>query len=326
MSTLDDLRAELIAYGANQPRSLQIESGASQAFGCRAESAFRLTGFPESDPHVSWEALVGSAIHRTLEEAGGAAGNTVETKYTYRGVTATIDRYSKDDRTLVDYKTKGSAGDIARIARQGPPKRVRAQLNIGGAALIEAGLTVDTVEALYVPRDGTLDDAYVWSSPFDRAAADEGVEWLLAEAERVASVDRDHVLDLIDAENLRDEPPIFCRTYCPFVTACRGPAPEIPVLDDDTAEAAAEHYAADLLEKEGKARKLRIRGALLGAKGQAGLYVINTSGGREKQEAVEDLDELRAVWKFVHGDDAKIPSRIEVSTTPVRLTVKPVKQ
>ena len=63
MSTLERVAAEMAAYDAARARSLQVETGASGIYGCRAQTLLRLSGMPASDPGVSWQALVGTAIH-----------------------------------------------------------------------------------------------------------------------------------------------------------------------------------------------------------------------------------------------------------------------
>lgn len=324
MSTLEDIKAELTERETNSARSQQRETGGSQLYGCRAESLLRLSGHAVTDPRMSWQALVGKAIHAASEEAAGP-GVMVEYRAEYRGVKATVDRYNKATHVLTDLKTKDDATAIAKVAKDGPPDRQRAQVHLGAAALIEDGHPVETVELLYLPRAGNLDEAWLWSEPFDRAVADEAAEWAHLEHARAgehAEEIRDGDLSALDG--LRDEPLMFCRSYCPFVSACRGPQPPEPELDEVAAQAAAEHLAADALEKEGQARKATVRPFLLGLRGNAGEFKILTSQPRQIEHDVEDIEALHQLWEFVNGDQP-LPTRLETTTSTPRLTVKRIK-
>jgi hypothetical protein len=159
--SLAKVAAEIEAWDATRPRSLQTAIGASGLYGCRAEHTLRLNEVPESDPHLSWAALVGTAIHGVAEAAAPASVLT-EQRFTYRGVTATIDRY--DAPVLVDLKTKEDAAAIAKVRKTGPRREQIAQVMLGAAALQEAGYVVEQVELLFLPRVGSLEDGWSWRS------------------------------------------------------------------------------------------------------------------------------------------------------------------
>lgn len=324
MSTLDDVKTELLTYEQTKPRSLQVESGASQVYGCRAESLFRLTGVSESDPRMSWEAEVGSAVHALLESVAGP-GVIPERRVTYKGIPCTVDRFSK--KRVTDYKTKNSAGDIAKVQKWGPVERHRGQVHLGAAAMIEAGEEVTHVELLYLPRSGNLDGAFLWSEPFDREVADAAADWLIAEMLRAEAMASEGIpaLDEINRADLRDEDEFFCYTYCPFASVCRGERPPEPKLDSIAETAAAKHLAGKALVEEGEAQIAEVRRYLLGLTGDTVHYRVVTSGGNTLVKDVEDIEALRKAWRFLYPDE-KLPTTPKETTSSVRLTVKPRKE
>lgn len=224
---------EIEAWDRSRPRSQQVALGASQLLGCRAAAVLRLNEVPETDSRLRWDALVGVAIH-TVCEAAAPASVLVEQRFQYRGVWATVDRYDPATKTLTDVKSKADALAIRKAKRYGPSRTHKAQLHLGAAALQEAGYEVDGVELLYLPRNGRPEDAWVWGpvAP-DRGLADYAAEWAQwvneeARARRGAPASA-------QVDGLQDERESFCRDYCAYVTACRGPL-EAPVAEATTLE------------------------------------------------------------------------------------------
>jgi hypothetical protein len=212
---------EIAEWDRNRPRSQQVAIGASQLLGCRAATILRLNEIPETDGRLRWDALVGTAIHAVAEQA---APDTVivEGRFSYRGVWATVDRYDPTTRILTDIKSKADALALHKARRYGPSRQHKAQLHLGAAALQEAGHEVAGVELLYLPRNGKPEDAFTWG-PIEpsRAAADFAAEWAEWVTREAAERKGRPVAEQV--EGLQDERPQFCRDYCPFVTACRGP-------------------------------------------------------------------------------------------------------
>jgi len=306
-----ELAADLLAFETSRPRAMQVETGASQVGGCRAETVFRLRGTPQSDLRISWQAWVGNAIHERLALVRGSDPRYLcEQRFTYKGVPATVDLVDMEAKTVVDYKSKDSADDFPTEPR---PEWLT-QVNLGAAGANAAGVEVTHVAVIVLPRAGEFEPQMFGPYPVDIALAYAAVEWV-DETNRLATLP-DHELDLTV---LRDEPPMFCARYCPYVTTCRGvPDPTQP-LDADVATAAAEYDAARTERDRAEARMKELRGSLVGLKGQAGEWRINTSGGREKTEQVEDTDQIRDWWKFVNGD---LPTVERTTRTNVSLTVK----
>jgi len=308
-----DLAADLLAFETSRPRAMQVETGASQVGGCRAETVFRLRGTPQSDPRISWQAWVGNAIHERLALVRGSNPRYLcEQRFTYEGVPATVDLVDMEAKTVVDYKSKDSADDFPAE----PKPEWLTQVNLGAAGANAAGVEVTHVAVIVLPRAGEHEPQMFGPYPVDIALAYAAVEWV-DETNRLATLP-DHELDLTV---LRDEPPMFCARYCPYVTTCRGgPDPTQP-LDAAVAAVAAEYDAARTERDRAEARMKQLRGSLVGLKGQAGEWRINTAGGREKTEQVEDTDQIRDWWKFVNGD---LPTIERTTRTNVSLTVKRV--
>lgn len=211
---------EIAAWERARPRSQQTALGASQLLGCRAAAVLRMNEVPATDARLRWDALVGNAVHAVAEQAAGS-GVLVEQRFCYRGVWATVDRYDPATKTLTDIKTKTDRHAIAKVQRYGPSKQYKAQVHLGAAALQEAGHAVERVELLFLPRVGEPSDAWVWSDVPNRQVADYAAEW----AEWVVGVAAERrgrpVVEQV--EGLQDERESFCRRYCEYVTACRGP-------------------------------------------------------------------------------------------------------
>jgi hypothetical protein len=320
---LEQLHDDLLAAENARPRSMQTEAGASDTSGCRAELVMLGNGVPESDPRLGWDAWVGNAIHDRLAAQLAGPDRIIEQKFSYRGVPCTIDRYDRDAETVSDYKSKGVAGDISTIRRDGPKPQHIKQIMLGAAGLIEAGHPVTTVQLVYVPRDGAFDDAWVWSTPFDRSIADRAAEW--HEKLRALTAERQglEVEQMIDG--LKDEPPYWCRQFCTRVTACRGPEQLPQVVDESVVDVAAEYDEARAMVTEGEARKANARKFLVGLNAIAGEYKITTSGGNTKSKDVEDTEALHQLWAFVHGEETPVPTVTVPTTTAVTLRVTKTK-
>lgn len=298
MTTLDVVRAEIAAAEARSERGAQVMTGASQIYGCRAESLLRYLGTPESDPRTSWPAVVGKAVHEALAIAA-TAGVIVEQRFTYRGVPATVDRL--DGTVLTDYKTKDDDAAVAEIKRTGPERGNVAQVHLGAAAAIEAGHDVRTVELLFLPRAGSLEDGWLWSAPFDRTIADDAVEWVYREYGRAMEIGTLDAEGYDPLDGLRDEYPSFCRSYCPFVTTCRGKE-DLPLIDDRIADIATQYDRWKTQRDEAVGAMKMLRPDLEGIAGRTpdGLK-IRWQGGNDKEAEELDLDKVLTDYRAIIG-------------------------
>lgn len=210
---------EIERWDRKRPRSQQVEIGASGLYGCRAAAVLRLNRVEETDARLRWDALVGTSIHMVAELAAGP-GVLVEQRFTYRGVTASVDRYDPTTKTLTDIKSKDSVYKVKQVAKHGPRPQQVAQVMLGAAALQEAGYEVERVELLFLPRVGDPSEHYLWSAAPDRQIADDAADW--AAKVDATALDRAHLEPAEMVQGLQDEDESFCRRYCAHVTACRG--------------------------------------------------------------------------------------------------------
>ena len=298
MSTLDTFKAEILAADAARARSQQTDPGASQTYSCRAETVLRANGIAETDQTDSWSAIVGTAIHAMWENAADRDALT-EYRTTYRGVPATVDRWSK--AVLTDLKTKADEAAIAKVKTYGPSDDQVGQIMLGAAGLIAEGRPVETVELLYVPRSGSLDDAYLWSAPFDQALADKAADWheevrsLIAERKGLSAAEQ--------VDGLQDQPPSWCYTYCGHVTACRGVQERPQELDPLVMATADEYLAADAAEKQAKSAKDNAK-KFLASYDDLRAAGLRWQGGGTRYEQAEDIDleRIKEEYRTVIGE------------------------
>jgi hypothetical protein len=311
---LDELHADLLADEQNRPRSQQVEIGGSGLFGCRAEHVLRLNGVPQSDPRLSWEAFVGSAIDHRIGEARLRRHPEliVQKQLAYRDVKFTVDEHSPSEKILRDWKSKDNAAACAEAVlmmqenRPGHDQK-RAQLHGGAAALIAAGHEVDTIQLVFLPRSGGFDGARLFTEPFSREWADKGVEWA-AEVIDIAEAVAYNPVEKIDG--LRDKPYFFCAAYCPFLTACRGETGEPDTVEPDPAilDAAQRFLIARIEADEATQRRDYYRDMLRGAPPVVteGWKVAWSRDTREteyvRDTSVIDPDQ----WEFITGESLPV--------------------
>lgn len=303
-SILADLRHDLETYiREHKPRGQQVETGASQLYGCIAEGIFRLRGEPSQEP-LSWDAEVGTAVHEYLATVRPKVrdGVTVERRFVFRNVPATVDYI--DLPVLIDYKTDKDADDILGLTEEKP--KWRAQVMLGAAGAREAGYQVEYVAIVVLPRSGDLSDAKVFGPwPYDEAEAVAAAAWA-GDVDSLAA-DPD-----VDPRDHRGMPAFWCWSYCGFAKACRGERPDAPDMDE-LAPIAEDYDDAMRAEKAAVARKKLLAPHLLVVRdlpdrtGIAGDFKVTAvrNGGRSGPD-VEAYEEL---WRFVHGADAELPTR-----------------
>lgn len=175
----DHLR-ELIWTGArSSERSLQREVGMSEVgTGCDRELVYKIAGIPPSnlgsDP---MPAIMGTGFHLHMERLFARLDPRrylVEQPVRYRGIPGTLDLYDRRRRLGVDWKSTSKA-KLRTIRKDGPTVRQQVQIQTYGAALRELGEDPQRLALVFVPRDGTLDDLYVWSTVPDQAFVDQWI-------------------------------------------------------------------------------------------------------------------------------------------------------
>jgi hypothetical protein len=273
---LADFKHDVTAFEAGTPRAQQTTIGASQLYDCAAKLMFRLRGEPE-EPRLSWQAVVGKAIHEYIAAARDAVrgGLVVEERFVFRGVPATVDYIDRAQRLLIDIKTKDTEQDVLDIAAKGAKPEWVAQVHLGAAAAREAGIQVDWVAILVLPRDGDLAGAQVlgpWE--FDETEAIDAAKW-------AGDVDSLAADTTVDPRDHRGKPYLWCREYCGFFKTCRGDEPE-PDLSAELVIPALRYREAQDRRDQAVAEMAAIRPHLLGWSGQTGDVTVASSEGRDR--------------------------------------------
>lgn len=174
------LRSLLHLGAVTAPRGRQEAIGMSEIGNpCDRRLAHRLAGTRPVNVTDPSRALVGTGWHAAVAEVfrrldAGSGRFEVERRVNYRGVPGTLDLFDRAIVTAIDWKTT-TKSKLGRIRYNGPDAAYVTQLQMYGAALAASGETVRWVALAYVPVDGTLDDLWLWRTPFDATVADAAV-------------------------------------------------------------------------------------------------------------------------------------------------------
>jgi hypothetical protein len=85
-------------------------------------------------------------------------------------ITGSCDLYDRVTGTVVDHKFPGPTM-LNKYRKKGPGKQYRDQAHLYGRGWVRAGLPVNRVMIAFLPRHGELDDAFIWSEPYDEQVA-----------------------------------------------------------------------------------------------------------------------------------------------------------
>ena len=185
-----ELKAVIADAITAHPRSQQKRIGPSEIGNpCARAIAYKVTGCPEVRTlPPGWRPFVGTATHGDLEEVfvtqplteDGAARWLVELTVEAGQVAGQplkghLDLYDRVTCTVVDWKIVGPSSmkkyRAAINAGRAPRIVYRVQGHTYGLGLTRRGLPVDTVMIVFLPAAGELDEALVWSEPYDEQVA-----------------------------------------------------------------------------------------------------------------------------------------------------------
>ena len=225
--TAEQVRSLIVAHDAARPRSQQTRLGPSDLSSpCARKIGYGLLQVPAVVPNdVSLYAYVGTGLHRQLEDACKAAGPRWSTEKRVSvpindtvTVTGHLDAYDHDTKTVIDWKSRG-----ANKPSQATRDKHHQQLGWYGLGAILAGLVVDHLAIVYIPRNGTLADIEVDARPVDMPAIEAQIrryESLLA-----ATAAGPAVLPMLPTEHDCK----FCSWWAPghedLATGCPGEPP-----------------------------------------------------------------------------------------------------
>lgn len=203
------------------PRSLQVAVGPSElGTPCKRKLAYKMLGHSEhnhGDP--AWFPTIGTAVHTWLEGCLDAhnAANVVDRFYLEervtvgqvggQGISGSCDVYDRVTATVVDWKVVGDT-KLDDYRRHGPGEQYRRQAHLYGRGYVRAGLPVDRVAVMFLPRNKPLGKAHYWSEPYDEALAVDTLTTADA-IHQLVSKGGVHALPLIPT--VQD----YC-TYCPY--------------------------------------------------------------------------------------------------------------
>ena len=180
MPVTDQIKREITAVirwaSESSPRSLQALPGPSELGDpCDRKLAYRLAGSQvfntTPDPLAS---VIGTGLHSWLEQAilryaqtFGDSTLVPETRVQIDPLIAgTSDLYHRGFAAVVDYK--GASSDVIDdAAKNGPQPGYKVQAHLYGYGYEHAGLKVEYVTIVYIPRAGTLKGMYVWGEKYD---------------------------------------------------------------------------------------------------------------------------------------------------------------
>lgn len=245
----------LTAYDKSRERSQQVEIGVSQIGGCRRAVWFQLHNEPKVNQTLKLPALMGTAIHKMIEEAltleveTNWADYEIEKEIEYDGLKGHIDLYIPSVGAVVDWKStkKDSLGYF-------PKTQQRQQVHLYGYLLEQNGYEIKTVTLVGIARDGDERDVKIHTEEYNREFALDGIKWLSE----------------VKASDMPPAPeryaPSWCTFYCPYYGVnCGGKGKELPVevLDDSLIISAAQRYVSIGQEiKKLEAEKDSVKSAL----------------------------------------------------------------
>lgn len=215
MSEVGNLLLEVLAAGDNaRARSSQKNVGPSEVGGCRRRVYYRTHEQPKTNQTLRLAAIMGTAIHNTIEKAfyrtdPFAENYVLEMEVSHENLTGHIDLYLPNKKELVDWKTT-----TKKNLKNFPSREQKMQVHLYAYLLLKNDKEVETVTLVGIARDGDERDIKVYSAPYDEDIAKEGLYWLAE-------------LDTYTEPPAPEKYASFCALYCNFYDAtgeigCKG--------------------------------------------------------------------------------------------------------
>lgn len=196
----------LIAKDSTRGRGTQLNIGPSEVGGCRRRVYYRTHEQPKTNSTLRLAAIMGTSIHKTIEEAFYRIDPfqekyILEMEVAHEGLTGHIDLYMPLEKELVDWKTIK-----LKNAKKFPTQEQKMQVHLYGYLLRKNGYELDTVTLVAISRDGDERDIKIYSVPYDETIAQEGLDWLKE-------------LDTYTEAPAPEKYAPFCALYCDFYDA-----------------------------------------------------------------------------------------------------------
>lgn len=184
----DQLKTDIIdmikARDDAAPRSKQRELGPSEiGHPCMRRLAYGLMLVDKTNPSFDpLPAIIGTSMHKWLESAAMYANTVlgrkrwhVETRVNITSwLSGSCDLYDADTASVVDYKVPGASR--MKTYKSSPGETYRTQVHLYGKGFRNAGMPVETVAIMFLPRGGTLASAHLWSEPYEESIADTAID------------------------------------------------------------------------------------------------------------------------------------------------------
>lgn len=233
---IDVVKAQINAH----PRSLQKAIGPSEiGTPCERKLGYKLLQTAEQPRAVNWKATLGTAAHAWMEAAfdadnlrlapllEGQERWLIESKLTVGFVpnigfiSGHSDLYDRQTASNLDHKFVGPS-QLKHYRKDGPGLQYKAQAHLYGQGWVNEGYPIRRVGIVFLPRQGELNEAHMWSEPFNPAAA----QWALDRITRVAGLTAALGAGALPVLPTDDD---WC-SHCPFMrfgsedlaTACPG--------------------------------------------------------------------------------------------------------
>lgn len=238
-AVVDELFEVIHHAMVNHPRSLQKKIGPSEVgISCERRIGYKLLEFEEPEQE-NWMATIGTAVHAWLEEnfqddngkrattLGGQQRWYTETRLTVGFVPAlgfiegSCDLYDRITGTVIDWKVVGSAR-LRDYRSNGPSAQYRSQAALYGQGWINRGLPVSQVAIVFLPRGGSLRDAYVWRDDFRPELAQAALERLSRIAQECGASGVGALAHLPTSDSFCSHCPFFSPNSTDLTTACPG--------------------------------------------------------------------------------------------------------
>ncbi len=272
----------LVAQDDARPRSQQKTVGVSSLGDCRRKVWHILNGDKGTNTTSRLPAILGTAIHATIEAAMANDKVLIEHRVEIDGYPpATIDYFDTETGEVVDWKTIKMSGRDYFVSQQ-----KRWQIQVYGYLLNKSGYEVKTVTLVGIPRDGTEDDIIVYSEPYDPAVAEQAFAWLKA------------VQDQVEPPAPERDAVSFCRKYCQFYgTLCSGIPKDLSgetITDENATNAAKKYLEVSTQIKELETTKDNLKATLEGVVGVT-IDGIKVSWSEVAGRKTPDMDKIASI-------------------------------
>lgn len=215
MDVANLLKVALTENDNARERSLQTELGASSVYGCKRQAWNILRQVPKTNHDTeSLAAIIGTAVHATIAEAMKNADPfgdqfLIEQGFSTPDLKGNCDLFIKSTGTVVDWKTT-TKKNLSGF----PSEQQKMQVQLYGYLIEEAGHNVKEVCLVAIPRDGWQKDVKVYTEPYNREKALQGIQWV-----------RD--LQNTVTPPAPERPRQFCANFCDYydatgVNGCKG--------------------------------------------------------------------------------------------------------